>query len=168
MWKPHNLYQVSSQQGNQLSPCGLKSPGLHSASGDSPFPPERRQVSSCGVSDSALPLFIVFTEFKPLLPPPFLVQSLWLFHFSTFSPADFGGGRFSRLSPHRLCLLFARKSVPCSPHLPSPRFTSLHRVPAEFCGSGCEDCCVNPHISFLGVQDGLVLVWLYFMDTRHT
>ena len=27
---------------------------------------------------------------------------------------------------------------------------------------------VNPQISFLGVQDGLVLVWLYFMDVRHT
>ena len=49
-----------------------------------------------------------------------------------------------------------------------PTFTSLRRVPAEFCGSGCADYCVNPQISFLGVQDGLVLVWLYFMDMRHT
>ena len=28
------------------------------------------------------------------------------------------------------------------------------------------DCCVDPQISFLGVQDGLVLVWLYFMNER--
>ena len=49
-----------------------------------------------------------------------------------------------------------------------PQFTSLCCVPAEFCGSGCVDCCVNPQIGFLGVQDGLVLVWLYFMKARHT
>ncbi|VFV47805.1 Hypothetical predicted protein, partial [Lynx pardinus] len=40
---PHNLDQESSQQGNRLSPCGPKTPGLHSAPGDSPFPPEHRQ-----------------------------------------------------------------------------------------------------------------------------
>ena len=49
-----------------------------------------------------------------------------------------------------------------------PKFTSPHHIPVEFCDSGCADCCVNPQISFLGVQDGLVLVWMYFMDTRHT
>ena len=65
-------------------------------------------------------------------------------------------------------------SLPMQKHLPAlcrfslPKFTSLCHIPAEFCGSGCADCCVNPHISFLGVQDGLVSVWLYFMDTRHT
>ena len=37
---------------------------------------------------------------------------------------------------------------------------------AEFSGSGCIDCCVNPQTSFLGVQGGLVLIWLYFMDVR--
>ena len=54
----HSLYQVSSQQANRLSPCGPKTPGLHSAPGDPPFPPEHRQVRSCDVSDSVLPLFI--------------------------------------------------------------------------------------------------------------
>ena len=49
-----------------------------------------------------------------------------------------------------------------------PKFTFPCHILAEFCGSGCADCCVNPPISFLGVQDGLVLVWLYFMDVRHT
>ena len=33
-------------------------PGPHSVPGDSPFPPEHRQVWSCAVSDSALLLFI--------------------------------------------------------------------------------------------------------------
>ena len=42
----------------------------------------------------------------------------------------------------------------------------LALLPAEFCGSGCADCYVNPQISSLGVQDGLVLIWLYFMDMR--
>ena len=55
---PHSLYQVSSQQGNRLSPCGLKNPGPHSAPEDLPFPSEHHQVSSCRVSDSTLPLFI--------------------------------------------------------------------------------------------------------------
>ena len=48
-----------------------------------------------------------------------------------------------------------------------PKFTTPRCVPAEFCGSGCTDCCVNPQISFLGVQDGLMLVWLYFLDAEH-
>ena len=65
LWGPTQLLPVSSQQGNCLSPCGLKNPGLHSAPGDLPFPPEHCQLSSCGVSDSALPLIIVLMKFKP-------------------------------------------------------------------------------------------------------
>ena len=54
--RPHNLYQMSSQQGNHFSPCGLRTPQtLLSAPRNSPFPLELQQVSSCGVSDSALP-----------------------------------------------------------------------------------------------------------------
>ena len=30
MGRPHNLYQISSQQGNRLSLCGLRTHGLHS------------------------------------------------------------------------------------------------------------------------------------------
>ena len=62
---PHSLYQTSSQQGNYLSPCSPKTPRLHSAPGDSPFPPEHRQVWSCRVADFVLLLFIVLMEFKP-------------------------------------------------------------------------------------------------------
>ncbi|XP_042814626.1 keratin-associated protein 10-7-like isoform X2 [Panthera tigris] len=40
---PHSLYPMSSQRGNCLSPCGPKNPGLRSAPGDSPFPPEHHQ-----------------------------------------------------------------------------------------------------------------------------
>ena len=39
-------------------PLGRRTPGLHSAPGDSPFAPEHRQVWSCGVLDPALELFI--------------------------------------------------------------------------------------------------------------
>ena len=55
---PHGLYQMSFLQGNQLSPCGPKTSSLHSAPEDLSFSPEHHQVLSCGVSDSALPLFI--------------------------------------------------------------------------------------------------------------
>ena len=57
--RPHSLYQMSSQQGNHLSPCSLRAlRTLLSAPGDSPFPPEHHQVSSYRVSDSVIPLFI--------------------------------------------------------------------------------------------------------------
>ena len=47
-------------------PCVAEEPpGPQSAPGDSPFPPEHHQVLSCGVADSALPLFTVLMEFKP-------------------------------------------------------------------------------------------------------
>ena len=42
----HSLYQVSSQQGNWLSPCGPKTSRLHLATGDSSFSPEHHQVLS--------------------------------------------------------------------------------------------------------------------------
>ncbi|XP_044905042.1 P-selectin isoform X12 [Felis catus] len=42
---PRRLYQVSSQRGNRLSRVARSPPGLHSAPGESPFPPERHQAS---------------------------------------------------------------------------------------------------------------------------
>ena len=53
----HSLHQRSSQQGNRLSHVARGPAGPHSAPGDSPFPPEHRQVWSCSVSDSALPVY---------------------------------------------------------------------------------------------------------------
>ena len=82
----------------------------------------------------------------------------------------FWGGVIFPYSPPlpSLCPLSAQKRFPTFQSFLLPKFSSPRRVPAEFCGSGCADCCVNLQISFLGVQDGLVLVWLCFMDARHT
>ena len=56
---PHSLYQMSSQQGNCLTPWSPRTLRTSlSAPGDSLFAPEFHQLVSCGVSDSALPLFI--------------------------------------------------------------------------------------------------------------
>ena len=53
-------------------PCvASEPPGPHSAPGDSPFPAEHRQVSSCGVAAFALPLFTVLMEFQPFSFSPF-------------------------------------------------------------------------------------------------
>ena len=49
-----------------IFPCvAPEPPSSHSVPGDSPFPPEHHQVSSCGVAAFALPLFTVLMEFKP-------------------------------------------------------------------------------------------------------
>ena len=73
----NRLYQTSFQQWNHFSRCGPREPpGPHSVPGDSPFPPDHRQVWSCGVADCT-PLFAVLMEFKPshfsFLLSPFLV-----------------------------------------------------------------------------------------------
>ena len=97
-------------------------PGPHSAPGDSPFPPEHRQVGSCGAAAFALPLFTVLMEFKPspfsLLLSPVLVQSLRLFPLFHFLSSCFWGECFSRilLRPPSLCPLSAHRST----SLPAP------------------------------------------------
>ena len=76
------------------------------------------------------------------------------------------GGCFSHtlpLSPSSLC---KQKQLPVLCGFSLPHFTSPCHIPVEFCGSGFTDCCVNPQISFLGVKDGLVLIWLYLMDAK--
>ena len=86
MWPPSRVCwnQVAStvstkcpsSSGTAFPRVAREPPGLHSAPGDSPFPPEHRQVSSCGVADFELPLFTVLMELKPspfsFLPSPFL------------------------------------------------------------------------------------------------
>ena len=54
-----------SSSGTAFPRVARDSPGPHSVPGDSPFPPEHRQVWSCGVAAFALPLFTVLMEFKP-------------------------------------------------------------------------------------------------------
>ena len=53
----HSLHQLSFQQWNRFSRVAREPPGPHSAPGDSPFPPEHRQVGSCGVAAFALVSF---------------------------------------------------------------------------------------------------------------
>ena len=138
-------------------PCGPKPPGLHSAPGESPFPPERRQVWSCGVSASAPPVYRVFREFTA---SPFSLFSPVPAAVSTF-PLTLQlllGGCFSCISPPppapHLHLSPDAKAAPCPPGFSLPQVTSPRRVPAEFGGSSGADCCMNPRNHFLGVQDG--------------
>ena len=96
-----------------------------------------------------------------------------MFPLFFFLSSYFQGNAFSVLSWHAtlfpiFSVLSQQKQLPTLHGFSLPQFTSPCRVPAEFCGSGCADYCVNPQIHFLGVQDGLVLIWLYFMDARHT
>ena len=65
-----------SSRGTTFPRVAREPPGPHSVPGDSPFPPEHRQVGSCGVAAFALPLITVLMEFKPspffFLLSPFL------------------------------------------------------------------------------------------------
>ena len=75
MWPPSGVCwdQVAStvstkcpsSSGTAFPRVAREPPGPHSVPGDSPFPPEHRQVWSCGVAAFALPLFTVLMEFKP-------------------------------------------------------------------------------------------------------
>ena len=53
-----------SSSGTTFPSVAQEPPRPHSVPGDSPFPPEHHQVSSCGVAAFALPLFTVLMEFK--------------------------------------------------------------------------------------------------------
>ena len=134
-----------SSSGTASPRVAQEPPGPHSAPGDSPFPPEHRQVSSCEVSDSAFPLITVLMEFKPspfsFVLFAFLVQSLWLFPIFHFLSSCFWGGVLFLYfdSPH-LCHFQMQKWLPALCSFSLPKFTSPCHIPAEFCGSGCADC----------------------------
>nr|XP_060460358.1 uncharacterized protein LOC132660398 [Panthera onca] len=136
--------------------------GSHTAS--TRCPPSRGTAAPVWPQDPQTPLRS--WGFTPPTRAPARFSPCGCFLFSTFSPAAFEGDAFPVFAP-----------PPPSPsslrRLPAPRFlpqfASPRRLPAEeVCGSGCADCRVNPQVSFLGVQDGPVLVWLHFMDARHT
>ena len=57
--------KCSSRSGTAFPSVARELPGPHSVPGDSPFPPEHLQVSSCGVAAFVFPLFTVLMEFKP-------------------------------------------------------------------------------------------------------
>ena len=112
------------------------------------------------------PFYRILMEFTlSFLLSPFFVQSL---AYSFFSLHLFLGsqGMLSPTLPWSLSSLCNQKQLPALHSFSLPHFTSLSCIPAEFCGSGCSDCCVNPWITFLGVKDGLLLIWLYFRDER--
>ena len=150
-----------------LSVWPLDPSDLTLCSWGSPFPPEHHQVLNCRVSDS---VYRVLMKFKAppfsFLLSPFFVQSL-VYSFFSLSLLLFsregGSGMLSCTLPPPISV--QAKRAPCPLQLLS-QFTSLHRIPAKFRGSGCADCCINPQIRFLGVQDGLVLLWLHFRDKR--
>ena len=58
LWRSTQPLPYVLPAGEPPLPMWPEDPGLHSASRDSPFSPEHHQVLSCGVSDSALPLFL--------------------------------------------------------------------------------------------------------------
>lgn len=85
------------------------------------------------------------------------------FHsFLSFYPAALRRMFFLHSLP--FSVLSTQNELPILCGFSLPQFTFPHHVPAVFCGSSCADCCVNSRISFLGVQDGLVLMWLPFRD----
>ncbi|XP_043441834.1 olfactory receptor 7G3-like [Prionailurus bengalensis] len=84
VWGPHSLYRLSSQQGNRLSPCGPKPPGLHCAPGDSPFPPEHpRNVKSGNFSATTEFLLLGLSE-DPQLQPLLFCLFLSMYLVSVF------------------------------------------------------------------------------------
>ena len=158
---------MSSQQGYHLSPRGPPTPLCSWG-----FALANRLLPGIKLQSFRLctpPVYTVLMEFKP--SPfsflPFLLSPRGCFHFCTFSPAAFGGRVLFPYSSRPISVLCKQKQLPPLWGFSLPQFTFLRHVPVEFCGSGCSDCCVNTQISFLGVQDGLVLIWLYFMHTRH-
>ena len=151
-----------SSSGTAFSHVAREPPGPQSVPGDSAFPPEHGQVSNWGVAAFGLPLFTVLKEFKPspfsflFLLSPFSLFSLVPAAVSNFplSPQlHLGKGAFSLCfpPPQSLSYLCRQNGFPPFHGFFLPKFSSSCCIPAEFCGSGCADCCVNLPISFLGV-----------------
>ena len=61
----NSLHQMSFQQWNRFSPCGLGTSRTPLSSWGFALPTRALPVLSCGVADFALPLFTVLMEFKP-------------------------------------------------------------------------------------------------------
>ena len=170
----YSLYQMHSMQGGCFSSCGIWTPQTPlSAPGDLPYFLTRALPSTELWNLRLLdPLFVKFWWYRnPLLfshygfgeqisclIPCKCFQSLSLFIDS------FRGVLLLQdpIVPHSpsffFSILFSQKQLPtlCSfSHLQVP---SLHLTPAEFCFSSYADCCVNPEINFLDVENGLVLI----------
>ena len=110
--------------GMELQSCSLCAPLVYSLNGIKPSPFSLFSFVPAAVSNFPLSLQLLLGRgaFPVFFPPPQSLSSL-----------------------------FPQKQFPTLRGFSLPKFTSLCCVPAEFCGSGCEDGCVNPPISFLGV-----------------
>ena len=163
----------NQKQWNRFSPHGLRTSQIPLCSWGFVLPikaPPGMELWSCSLFTSlfTVPLFTVLMEFKP---SPFSLFSLVPVAVSNFPLSlqlFLAGSAFTVFSPLSPSSLHMQKQFCALRGLSLPKFSSPCRIPAEFCGLGCTYCCVNLQISFLGVQDGLVLVWLCFMDARHT
>uniref|UniRef100_A0A673V7G0 Small ribosomal subunit protein eS6 n=1 Tax=Suricata suricatta TaxID=37032 RepID=A0A673V7G0_SURSU len=86
----------------------------------------------------------------------------------TTVPRRLGPKRASRIPlhspPFSFSVLSLQKQLPTPCSFSFSQFTSSHHVPAEFCDSSYADCCVNPHVNFLGVKNGLALISLHFRE----
>ena len=85
----NSLYQMSFQQWNHFSPCG-----------DSPFPPDHCQISSCRVAAFVLPLFTVLMEFKPSPFSLFSLVPVAIYNFLLSLQLLLGRGAFPIFYPH--------------------------------------------------------------------
>nr|XP_060470478.1 E3 ubiquitin-protein ligase parkin isoform X1 [Panthera onca] len=167
----NGLYQMSFQQWDRFYPCGPSTSRTPLRSWGFALPsraPPGRELRSCSLC-TPLVYSLNGSETLSFRLSPFLVQSLRLFPIFHFLSSCFWGGAFFPYSPPpNLCPLSACKSTslpaasrsPSSPLRAASLLNSVIQVVQIF--------VLNPPISFLGVQDALVLVWLYFMDTRHT
>ena len=106
--------------------------------------------------------WLVLMEFKPSPFSLFSLVPVAVSYFPLSLQLLLGRGACPLFSPHAPSpsSLHTQKWFPSLCGFSLPKFSSSCHVPAEFCGSGCADCCVNPQIGFLGVQDDLVLIWL--------
>ena len=152
-----------SKQGNHFSPWFPQTPQtLLPTPGDLPCfltraPPGTELHCSILVVLKPSPFFL-----SVVLGDRFLVQFPVSVFTLSLSLQLLSGECFS-------CTLLMCRTLPLSfsflcknSSLPSVAFLFLsspvHTVPAEFSGSSYADCCVNPQINFLGVQNGLVLI----------
>ena len=179
--RPYGLYQMHSKQGNHFSPCGSWTPQtLLPAPWDSPYF-LTRELPGTDLWNFRLcaPLFIESWRYwNPLLSSH---QWFWRTDF-LFSPLRVFSLFFSislqlLLGECSSCTILGHHTLPLSLFLPSLckssslssvgflyQFTSPHYVPPEFCGSGYADCCANPQINFLHIQNSLGLIWLHLKD----
>ena len=145
---------MSFQQWNRFSLCGPRTSQTPLCSWGFALPsgaPPVIELWSCRLP--LFPLFTVLMEFKP--SPfsflPFSSVPAAVSNFRLSLQLLLGRGAFHIFSPPSPSSLHTQKLLPVLRSFSLSKFSSLRRVPAEFCGSGCADCCVNPQISFLGV-----------------